>query len=98
MKLSELHAITDSKSASIMAALSLARVRTRQAVRGLAPGMAAPRVKTNRADLRAAKFHKGENSAHGHIYSGTVDPAEVAKRRAKNKVARKQRATNRKQG
>lgn len=98
MKLAELQKITDSRSTSIMAALSLARVRTRQAVKGLAPGMAAPRVRTNRADLRAAKYHKGENSAYGHIYSGSVDPVVVAKRRAKNKVARRSRAVNRKQG
>jgi hypothetical protein len=30
-----------------------------------------------------------------HIYQGTVDPAVVAKRRAKNKVARKSRKANR---
>lgn len=29
------------------------------------------------------------------IYAGTVDPEVVAKRRAKNKVARKQRKVNR---
>ena len=30
-----------------------------------------------------------------HIYAGTVDPVKVEKRRAKNKVARKQRKGNR---
>jgi len=30
-----------------------------------------------------------------HIYAGTADPVVVAKRRAKNKVARKQRKVNR---
>lgn len=30
-----------------------------------------------------------------HIYAGTADPVKVAKRRAKNKVARKQRRVNR---
>lgn len=30
-----------------------------------------------------------------HIYAGTADPVKVAKRRAKNKVARKQRKVNR---
>ena len=30
-----------------------------------------------------------------HIYSGTADPGKVAKRRAKNRVARKSRRTNR---
>lgn len=98
MKLSELRKITDEKSASIMAALSLGRVRSRQAVRGLAPGMAPAAVRTTRADLRAAKYTKGENSAYGHIYSQSVDPAEVANRRAKNKVARRSRAINRKRG
>jgi hypothetical protein len=29
------------------------------------------------------------------IYSGTADPVDVAKRRARNKVARRQRAVNR---
>lgn len=29
-----------------------------------------------------------------HIYAGTADPVVVAKRRAKNKVARKQRKVN----
>lgn len=33
-----------------------------------------------------------------NIYLGTVDPAEVAKRRAKNRVARKQRRVNRLSG
>lgn len=98
MKLAELLKINDTKQTSILAALSLGRVRQRQAVRGLAPGMAPARVRTTRADLRAAKYHRGENSAYGHIYSGTVDPAVVAKRRAKNRVARRSRAVNRKQG
>ena len=30
-----------------------------------------------------------------HIYAGTADPVKVEKRRAKNKVARKQRKVNR---
>lgn len=30
-----------------------------------------------------------------HIYAGTADPVVVAKRRAKNRVARKQRKVNR---
>lgn len=30
-----------------------------------------------------------------HIYEGTADPAKVAKRRAANKVARRQRKINR---
>lgn len=30
-----------------------------------------------------------------HIYAGTADPEKVRKRRAKNKVARKQRKVNR---
>lgn len=96
MKLEQLHAITDSKSARIMAALSLGRVRQRAAVNGFTPGQS--RTAPNRADLRAAKFHKGENSPYGHIYSQTVDPAEVQRRRAKNKVARRSRAVNRKRG
>lgn len=98
MKLAELRKLTDEKKTGIMAALSLARVRGRQAVRGLAPGMAPARVRTTRADLRAAKYAKGENSAYGHIYSQSVDPVEVMRRRAKNKVARHSRAINRKRG
>lgn len=96
MKLSELHKLTDSKRTGIMASLSLGRVRSRQAVNGFTP----PTTRTvpNRAALRAAKYAKGENSAYGHIYSQSVDPAEVARRRAANKVARHSRATNRKQG
>lgn len=96
MKLSELHKLTDEKAGSIMAALSLGRVRSRAAVNGFtpAPTWTAP----NRAGLRAAKFHKGENSAYGHIYSQSVDPAEVKRRRAANKVARHSRAINRKRG
>ena len=35
---------------------------------------------------------------HGHIYAGTADPTKVAKRRAKNRVARKSRRRNRKAG
>ena len=98
MKLEELQKITDEKQEGIRRWLSLGRVRSRQAVNGLAPGMAAPVVKTNRAALRAAKYHRGENSAFGHIYSGTVDPAEVARRRKANRAARKARALQRKQG
>jgi hypothetical protein len=30
-----------------------------------------------------------------HVYAGTVDPAVVEKRRARNKAARKQRRINR---
>lgn len=30
-----------------------------------------------------------------HIYAGTVDPIEVARRRKANKLARRQRRTNR---
>lgn len=96
MKLSELHAITDLKSARIMAALSLGRVRQRAAVNGFTPGQS--RTAPNRADLRAEKYGKGENSAYGHVYSGSVDPAVVERRRAANKVARRSRAVNRKQG
>lgn len=96
MKLSELHKLTDSKSGSIMAALSLGRVRSRASVRGVAPGT--ERTAPNRATLRAAKYAKGENSAYGHIYAQSVDPAEVKRRRAKNKVARHSRAVNRKRG
>lgn len=33
-----------------------------------------------------------------HLYYGTVDEVTVAKRRAKNKVARRQRQINRKNG
>ena len=33
-----------------------------------------------------------------HVYMGTADSAKVAKRRAKNKVASKQRQTNRRNG
>lgn len=33
-----------------------------------------------------------------HIYAGTVPAAEIAKRRAKNRVARKQRRVNRLRG
>ncbi|GLZ34855.1 hypothetical protein Lesp02_70420 [Lentzea sp. NBRC 105346] len=32
----------------------------------------------------------------GHVYEGTADPARVAKRRAKNRVARASRRINRK--
>lgn len=35
---------------------------------------------------------------HLHIYAGTVPAAEIAKRRAKNRVARKQRRVNRLRG
>ncbi len=34
----------------------------------------------------------------GHVYAGTADPAVVARRRAKNKVARRTRAAARKRG
>lgn len=38
----------------------------------------------------------GLNSIPGlHVYAGTVSEAEVARRRAKNKVARKSRRVNR---
>ena len=38
----------------------------------------------------------GLNSVPGlHVYEGTVPEAEIAKRRAKNKVARKSRRDNR---
>ena len=38
----------------------------------------------------------GLNSIPGlHVYTGTVSEAEVARRRAKNKVARKSRRDNR---
>lgn len=96
MKLAELLKINDAKQTGILAALSLGRVRQRKAVNGYTP--ASSYTAPNRADLRAAKYHRGENSAYGHIYSGTVDPAVVAKRRAKNRVARRSRAVNRKQG
>lgn len=96
MKLAELLKINDQKQSSILAALSLGRVRQRKAVNGYTP--APSRTAPNRADLRAAKYGHGENSLYGHIYSGTVDPAVVAKRRAKNRVARRSRAVNRKQG
>lgn len=33
-----------------------------------------------------------------HVYGGTADPVKVAKRRAANKVARKQRRANRLSG
>lgn len=38
---------------------------------------------------------KALNTGKYHIYAGTADPVKVAKRRAKNKVARKQRKVNR---
>lgn len=96
MKLEQLRKITDEKASSIMAALSLGRVRSRQAVKGFTP--APVRTAPNRKDLRAAKYRKGENSAYGHIYAQTVDPAEVARRRAAGKVAKRSRAVNRKRG
>ena len=37
----------------------------------------------------------GLNTRGKHVYSGTVPEAEVARRRAKNKVARKSRRVNR---
>lgn len=38
---------------------------------------------------------KALNTGKYHIYAGTVSAEEKAKRRAKNKVARKQRRVNR---
>ena len=38
---------------------------------------------------------KALNSSAKHIYGGTVAPNEIARRRAKNKVARKSRRANR---
>ena len=37
----------------------------------------------------------GLNRTGKHVYGGTADPAKVAKRRAKNKVAAKQKRRNR---
>lgn len=93
MKPSDLAAEVDANKSKIMASLSLGYVRTHASVRGIGsgPALSAP----NRAALRRQKFATAVNSAYGHIYAGSVDPAEVAKRRAKNKVARKSRARNR---
>lgn len=40
----------------------------------------------------------GNRQYPGHVYEGTADPARVAKRRAKNRVARKSRRVNRLRG
>lgn len=93
MKPHELRAEIDSKKSKIMASLSLGYVRTHQSVRGY--GTPAIGSAPNRQSLRRAKFHAAENSAFGHIYSDSVDPKEVARRRAANKVARKSRKVNR---
>ena len=50
---------------------------------------------TNKTPFVQAIF-LGLNSIPGlHVYEGTVPEAEVARRRAKNKVARKSRRANR---
>lgn len=36
------------------------------------------------------------NTLHKHVYSGTVEPEEIARRRKANKVARNSRRKNRK--
>lgn len=93
MKPSELAAQVSKDQPKIMRALSLGYVRTHSSVNGVgsAPSVSAP----NRAALRRAKFKHSENSAFGHIYADSVDPAEVARRRKANKVARAQRKLNR---
>lgn len=50
----------------------------------------------HRADALQMLILKALNtpSLGKHIYAGTADPVKVAKRRAKNKVARKQRKVN----
>jgi hypothetical protein len=40
----------------------------------------------------------GNRQYPGHVYEGTADPARVAQRRAKNRVARKSRRVNRLRG
>jgi len=95
MKLEQLHAIAQDKSASIMMMLALEGIRAKSAttIRGVTGKPSA----RNREALRASR--KGSpNSAFGHIYSGTVDPAVIAKRRAANKEARRARAINRRRG
>lgn len=37
----------------------------------------------------------GDRAYPGHVYEGTADPVRVAKRRAKNRVARASRRVNR---
>lgn len=39
-----------------------------------------------------------KNATGGHVYEGTADPNRVAKRRAKNRVARASRRVNRRRG
>lgn len=41
------------------------------------------------------KFIAALNRKGGHIYGGTANPKAVAKRRAKNKVAKRSRRANR---
>ncbi|MBT8161041.1 MULTISPECIES: hypothetical protein [Arthrobacter] len=101
MKFAELKAQSAVKQQSVLMMLSLERIRTGFRKTRMADIQNARRLRNNhanRATLRAARFGHSEFPATGHIYSGTVDPAEVKRRRAKNKVARRTRAAARKQG
>lgn len=102
MKLEDLRNLSADKKQSVLMMLSLERIRT-----GFRPAQMSDirtarrngqKFHANRATLRAARFGHSEFPATGHIYSGTVDPAEVRRRRAKNKVARRTRAAARKRG
>lgn len=100
MKLEELKTLAAKKQQSVLMMLSLERIRngSRRTQSSSFAQKAARLAGANRATLRAARFGHSEFPAQGHIYSGTVDPAEVARRRAKNKVARRTRAAARKRG
>lgn len=108
MKLDQLQAISRQKKTPVMMMLALERMRAKSSrnVRGLGQHH---RGGMNRSDLRSMQRTGWQNNPYGHIFSGVVSAeekgrsggtgvtaADVARRRAQNKVARRARAAARK--
>lgn len=60
-----------------------------------APAARAKLANANRTGTAQFRMNIALQSTQAHIYAGTVDPQEIAKRRAKNRAARRARALHR---
>ena len=58
-------------------------------------GTVAQKIKTTGKQREKVDWTFALNQTHLHIYQGTASEKKLAKRRAKNKVARRSRQTNR---
>jgi hypothetical protein len=76
----------------------LSALKTRASIALAATSAVDPAVQPSSYSLAILHGLGVKNANGAHVYEGTADPIRVAKRRAKNRVARRSRRVNRLRG